>query len=156
MDIKKTVKTLTMARKAYYAGTPLMSDAEYDKLEDKLKEVDPTNDFFTNIGAPVKSKKVKFEDVMGSLQKDHSPDKTIEWLKKNKIVTFLVEEKLDGAALEVRYLNGKINLLVTRGDGLVGQDVTHHATAIANLPKEIEIKDDFSELRLSKNGVVFL
>ena len=51
MNTKELVDTLLAARDAYYnSGTPLMSDMEFDNLEDELKGMDPNNAYFSSVG----------------------------------------------------------------------------------------------------------
>ena len=71
--VKEIVTKLKKACDAYYqSDSPVMSDADFDKLRDELIELDPNNDFLKTIGAPVDGselKKVKHEIPMGSLKK---------------------------------------------------------------------------------------
>jgi DNA ligase (NAD+) len=66
------VKLLRKYKDAYYNGTPLVSDAAYDALEDELRALDPNHDFLATVGAPVAVtswEKARHAIPMGSLNK---------------------------------------------------------------------------------------
>jgi len=89
-------------------------------------ELDPTNEYFSLVGAKVTSrKKAKLPYVLGSLTKMKS-DKVMDWIKKkgNEVI---VSAKLDGASIYVEWENGKVIFASTRGDGYEGQDITEKA-----------------------------
>jgi len=121
------LKTLYVkAKEAYYEDSnPILTDAQFDKLEDFIKQEDPNWKGF-KVGAPVKNKKakVKLTIPMFSLDKVKAP--TVQkWLDKqdsNSYVT--VSDKLDGSSLELEYREGKPFSCVTRGNGVIGGDVS--------------------------------
>ncbi|NJO62546.1 MAG: hypothetical protein HC836_31260 [Richelia sp. RM2_1_2] len=60
IEISQLVNTLRKASDAYYnSGESIMTDAEYDGFEQRLKELDPTNEYFLGIGSTVRGEKVK-------------------------------------------------------------------------------------------------
>lgn len=126
--ITDLVTKLTAARDAYYNGTPIMSDAAFDALEDELRRLDPTNAFFTKVGAPATSgwAKVKHSQPMGSLNKAQTSDDFTGWYKAVGSPEVVVMRKCDGASLSLRYENGKLVQAVTRGDGEIGEDITRN------------------------------
>ena len=143
-EIQELVEQLEQANDAYYNGDPLMADAEFDALEDELRQLDPKNAFFKRVGAKAgttKFKKVKHGAPMGSLNKVQTPDEFDKWAddmdaKLDKAEragdlddasrTLLVSEKLDGISISLKYEGGKLVQAVTRNDGVTGDDITRN------------------------------
>lgn len=127
VEINTIVKQLTIAKKFYYDGKPIMSDDDFDMLELKLKSLDPNNAYFQNVGAPViRGHKVKHEIPMGSL---NQVDATAlqDWLATSPKSDVIVSDKLDGNSIALYYdETGSFSRAVTRGDGIEGLDVTRH------------------------------
>ena len=132
---------LLKAKEAYYNETPIMSDMEYDKLEEKVKSEGAE----IPVGAPVSSnalQKVKHKFQAKSLDKTKDIDKviktfTVRGVDKDNVV---VMWKLDGSTVQLTYYNGKLFNAATRGDGIVGQNITNNAKYIEGIPQEIEDK----------------
>jgi len=101
---------LELCKKEYYAGTPIISDAQYDNLEDICSE-DLT--VGTNKG------RYRHWYRMYSLRKFYTDE---FYPKESK---YLMSPKLDGASLAIRYINCYIDSIVTRGDGMYGENVSH-------------------------------
>lgn len=132
-EIAALVEQLQQAKDAYYNGDPLMSDAEFDALEDELREIDPKNAYFQGVGAKTKKtkwKKVKHGAPMGSLLKAQTPAEFTKWsddtAKKITKPRMVVSEKLDGISISLRYEKGKLVQAITRGDGTTGEDITRN------------------------------
>ena len=124
--IRVLERALTLGREAYYnSDKDLMTDAQFDKLEDQLRKLDPTNKFFKKTGAAPKGKakvKIKLPYPMPSLNKMRPENGEVEsWLKENK-GPYTVTEKLDGSSLQLGY-EGKN--AYTRGDGIIGKDISY-------------------------------
>lgn len=156
MQINEIVEKLLKAKKEYYtSGNSFMSDSEFDSLEDKLKKLDPNNKYFSIVGTNIKgSNNIKHNHPLLSCAKGKQPDDAIKWLERINYNGSLVGmAKLDGLTGCVTYVNGKFSHMVTRGDGVVGQDISHLANYI-NIPKEIPCggsKDVVGEIILPKN-----
>lgn len=152
-NVAKLVADLQKYKDAYYNGTPLISDAAYDALEDQLREIDPKHAFFGTVGAPVRSvtewEKARHAIPMGSLNKAVNEDEFRKWaarcdelatqqklspISKNLIVT----EKLDGLSLAVTYEKGKLKHAITRGDGQVGERITPNAAKMKGVPGKLK------------------
>ena len=140
-EVKELVEVLTRLRDAYYNGEPEVSDADYDDLEDKLRELDPNNEFFSKVGEDSDDgfPKAKHVLLMGSQDKCNTVEEIIKKLKHffGKKIAFMIEPKCDGISLEMNYQNGKLVSCITRGDGYVGDDITANASKMQGVPSEI-------------------
>ena len=133
-------KKLAEIKDAYYNGHPIMSDLEYDKLLAKYKELFGSEE---TVGAPIRVdeiKKVKHKFPAKSLDKTKDVHKLIETFDLNHDGSGLVVLmwKLDGSTIQLTYYQGKLVNAATRGDGLVGQDITHNAPYIHGIPLTIQ------------------
>ena len=126
--ISELEKLITKYQASYYNGEGEISDAEFDKLWDELKELDPKNPVLQKVGADSGNfEKVRHVMPMGSQEKAANPEQFLAWAEKHKYNEYLVEYKLDGASLELQYENGYLVRAVTRGDGTIGDDITANA-----------------------------
>jgi NAD-dependent DNA ligase len=134
---------LREANKAYYNEDPLMTDNEYDIVKDFVDIKYPNNQVVLEIGAPVERNKVTLPYLMGSMDKI-KPDTTAlsNWTKKYK-GPYVLSCKLDGVS-GLYTTEGKSPKLYTRGDGKVGQDISHLIPYL-RLPKtkNIVIRGEF-------------
>ena len=150
--IKELVELLNKASEAYYKyDNPIMSDKEYDALMDELEALEKSESL---ILASSPTQKVQGYILEGLNKIEHSKPMLSAAKTKdvNEIKKFLGPQpfycsyKLDGLTLVVRYSNGKFVQAITRGTGLVGEDVTEQAKMISNLPITIPYVSDL-ELR---------
>lgn len=138
-EIDALVARLTEARDAYYNHNPIMSDAAYDALEDKLRAADPNHAFLAKVGAPLpkqtgKWAKARHSIPMGSLKKAHydgdnnvfrEADGKTQWKVPDE--EKVVSHKLDGISIDLTYKDRKLVQAITRGeDGTVGEDITRN------------------------------
>ena len=123
----------------YYAGAPEISDEEFDALWDRLQEIDPGNALFSEIGAEADDGFPKENHLipMGSQAKASCPEEFFAWAQGVPFDEFIVEDKLDGASLELQYEGGAFVKAVTRGDGRLGDDITENAARMAGVVKEL-------------------
>lgn len=126
--IKELEVLIQKHQKAYYNGEAEISDFEFDKLWDELKEIDPQNKILQKVGADsVTFSKIKHVMPMGSQEKAANPEQFLSWAEKHVYDEYFVEYKLDGASLELQYNHGILVNAVTRGDGEIGDDITANA-----------------------------
>ena len=129
-DIKALVARLEAAKDAYYNGKPIISDAEYDALEDELRALDPAHPFFAKVGASPSGgawPKVKHSTPMGSLNKAQEAADLTGWYGGlTGAPGLLLSEKLDGISLNLRYEQRRLVQGLTRGDGVTGEDITRN------------------------------
>ena len=144
------VRKLKEASDAYYnTGTSIMSDDDYDLLRDQLEAMDPTNPFLTTVGAPVSGGTVKLPVHMPSLNKIKPGTGAITQFAKIPCSGWVLSEKLDGISVLWTPSERKLYL---RGDGFVGQDVSHLVgLGIQGLPvrleKEFRVRGEFVILK---------
>lgn len=141
--MENLVKKLNEAAKAYYSGhESIMSDKEYDELYAELQEMEQASGVVLpdsptlRVGYEVVSElsKVTHEYPALSLNKTKDKEELKKWLGAQVGV---LSWKLDGLTAVATWDNGKLTSLVTRGNGIVGEDVTHNAPYIEGLPMTI-------------------
>jgi NAD-dependent DNA ligase len=124
MKLDSLKSKYTKAKLAYYTASPILTDTEFDALEDQLRKLDPKWPELTKTGVKLGKKvEVALAAPMPSLNKVY-PEDLPKWLAKNKTDTYVVMEKLDGSSVQLTYTAGKPTKLVTRGDGSKGKDIS--------------------------------
>ena len=147
--IKELVNVLHKASIAYYRNdNPVMTDKQYDELYDELEALEKetgviySNSPTQNVGSEVVSEldKVKHTHPMLSLAKTKSVDDLIKvYNNKDSILSL----KMDGLTICLTYDNGVLTKAETRGDGHIGELVTHNAKVFENIPLTISIKGHY-------------
>ena len=132
--MNEKLELLNKATDAYNEGHPIMSDKEWDDLYFELGEQ------AQNIRYEVVSElqKVEHEYPMLSLDKTKNEDDIFSFIKQRDIV---IMGKMDGLTCALTYLDGELVRAETRGNGVIGEDITHNAMVIPSIPKKIEYKD---------------
>ena len=147
--IKELTKMLNEYRNAYYnESKSIISDYEYDKLYDELEKLEnETGLSFANsptktVGFQVKSelKKIKHSHPMLSLDKTKSVDDLRKFAGDKDCILSL---KMDGLTCLLTYENGELVQAETRGNGDIGELITHNANVFENIPLTIEYKGHF-------------
>lgn len=168
-DITSRVEELNKASKAYYnTGQPIMSDAEFDNKLEELRQWEEktgivlSNSPTHNVGATVLDniKEVTHKTPMLSLEKCHSTEEIVKFANNHNLVASV---KLDGLTVRLTYKDGDLVLAESRGNGIVGSDVTEHVKQFTNVPLHINkegtyvidgealIKlDDFAEINTNR------
>lgn len=139
-SIDALVATMKYANKMYYnKSTSVLTDNEYDILKEHIETIDPTHPSLKEVGAPIKKKKVQLPYEMWSMDKIKPDTKAIDhYLKKyNDPSSYIISAKLDGVS-GLYSTEGDTPSLYTRGNGKVGQDVSHLLRFIT-LPKEKDL-----------------
>ena len=162
-------KTEYFAKKYYDEDKPEISDFEYDmmmvelrNLEKEFPEFKSKDSLTEKVGGNVKEgfQKVTHEVPLQSLQDVFSiaevneyVEKTNEKAKENNIknTTYVVETKIDGLSSALEYKEGKFVRGATRGNGLVGEDVTENLKTIKTIPMELTEK-----INITVRGEVFI
>jgi DNA ligase (NAD+) len=142
------VDEINKHRRAYYEGnTVLIADAEYDALMHELELLEAQHPALITGDSPTQTvggsanqafAPVQHLDRMMSLDNVFSHDEMRAWVAKAGAGPFLCELKIDGLAINLRYENGTLVSAATRGDGVVGEDVTQNVLTIRSIPRKLE------------------
>lgn len=144
-DIQAIVLKLQQAKYQYYTqGNSPLSDQEFDQLEEQLRALAPEHSYFQTVGTPMAfvapSEKIIHKAPMLSADKCKNLDELQKWLTRLALppeTEFLIEPKIDGLSATCVYEQGRLVYVATRGDGKIGQDVSHIAQYIDNIPKNL-------------------
>jgi DNA ligase (NAD+) len=122
----------------YYSGEPIMSDAEYDALEDQLRQIAPDDPVLALVGSPVPADtiltKARHSIPMGSQSKVNSEAEFLAWVLKADGSAIHASLKGDGASAAAYYQQGRLVQAISRGDGTIGEDITANAMRFKGLP----------------------
>ena len=162
-ELSQLRKDIKRHNKLYYElDAPEISDFEYDKLMTRLKDLEAAYPEFVTPTSPTQTvggsarreagKLVAHDVPMLSLQDVFTLDDVENFIndtiEKLGAVEFVVEEKIDGLSLALRYVDGEFSQAVTRGDGITqGEDVTENARVIADVVQTLDDKPTYLELR---------
>lgn len=125
-----------------------MSDSEYDALEDELRDIQPNHPVLHSVGAPVPPenhlRRVKHRMAMGSQSKVNTSADFSEWTRLRGVEKedMHLSLKADGCSIAAYYEKGKLSQVVSRGDGVEGEDVTANAVSFRGLPMTLEGGED--------------
>lgn len=156
--IHKLTNLLNKYRDAYYNNAvSFVPDAEFDRLFDELKVLENetgitlTNSPTRTVGYDVKSKleKINHPIPLLSLDKTKDTNELVKFIGSNKC---LLMHKYDGATVSLVYNNGKLVQASTRGNGYIGEDITHNAMTFKNIPLTIPY---FGLLRLAGEAIIY-
>ncbi|HON83763.1 MAG TPA: NAD-dependent DNA ligase LigA, partial [Caldisericia bacterium] len=117
----------------------------FDSFKYELKKRNPKDIFFKKIGSEVPNnsvwQKAKHKIPMGSLDKVNTIDEFKEWCfwinKKHSFKLMIFQEKLDGISIDNEYENGKLIKGITRGDGIIGEDITKNVIKMKNVKQQL-------------------
>lgn len=141
MDVLKTLSEdeiasiIQYANHSYYnTDKPAFSDNLFDMIRDHLASINANHPILKNVGSVGEGgKKEELPYFMGSLDKIKSDEKAIDKFKTDYPGTFVVSDKLDGNSALIYYKEGEM-ILYTRGDGEVGQNISHLIPFVRNIP----------------------
>src|SRR5580765_1857018 len=146
----------------YVLDNPEISDQEFDRLMQELKDLEAENPSLITPDSPTQRVggkpregfvKVRHSSPMLSLDNTYNEEELRGWerrvheLSGRKDVDYVCELKLDGMSLALTYENGRLARGVTRGDGSVGEDVTLNVRTVRSIPLSIDLD------RLKKAGI---
>ncbi|HWV86850.1 MAG TPA: NAD-dependent DNA ligase LigA [Capillimicrobium sp.] len=156
------------AHRYYVLDDPEIGDDEYDALFDELKRLEEAHPELVTPDSPTQTvgglqavtrlEKVEHLQPMLSLANARSEQELRDWVARmrNHLARegiedprfrFVCEPKIDGLAMSLRYRDGALERAVTRGDGTVGEDVTHNVRTIAAVPQRIDDAPALLEVR---------
>ena len=162
MTEKKNIKKLYLEKiqklikfnKAYFEkDSPIVTDKKFDELKKELLDMVKKNPFLKEIknieeivgSSPSnKFKKIKHSKPMLSLSNAFNKEDMFDFEKKiknflniNSNVELSAEPKIDGIAISLLYEDGVLKKAGTRGDGAIGEDVTHNVLTIKGIPTKL-------------------
>jgi DNA ligase (NAD+) len=166
-DAEKKIETLREKIRRhehlyYVLDQPEITDAEFDKLMQQLKDLEAEHPSLVTLDSPTQRVggkpregfvKVPHSSPMLSLDNTYNEEELRDWerrvheLSGRSDVDYVCELKLDGMSLALIYEDGKLVRGVTRGDGAVGEDVTLNVRTVHSIPLSIEKE------RLKKAGI---
>lgn len=163
-EINELIEKIEELNYHYYTlDSPLVSDGEYDKLYDRLKELEeetgcsPENSPTHNVGGEILEKFEKHVHIsrLYSQDKAQSFDDLKSWIDrvnrlrdsynqthKDKLdeIEFIMEYKFDGLTINLTYEDGKLKNAATRGNGIVGEEISAQVRTIKSVPTNIKEK----------------
>ena len=162
MDIKNRYEELVelLHKYNYYyyeKNESLVSDFEYDNLLKELEEIEKINPQLKIAGTPsekvgshfkdTKFKKVTHKKAMLSLSNSYNIGDVADFIGRAKKtideqMEYILELKLDGLSISVIYEKGRLVQAITRGDGIIGEDVTENIMEIESIPQYLKERVD--------------
>jgi len=153
-NVREIIDKLTNAEHAYYVlNDPIMSDGEYDKLFNSLKLIEQDHPELLMEDSPTQRvtetpsdafESVEHQRRMYSLDNIENSEDLKKWFERlekiteNSIFPVTVEPKIDGLAVSLIYEDSLLKRGLTRGDGVIGEDVTHNIKTIRNIPLRLK------------------
>lgn len=154
-EIEKLASQILYHKKLYYKGKSIISDAEYDHLEDILRKKDPHHPVLALVGYHMgdTAHKIRHHVPMLSLAKTYSKEDLLAFLNKYHCIS---TDKLDGMAMSLEYdETGTLKLASTRGNGTFGENVTEHIYHMLHVPKRIDMKPAWQHCHFEIRGEVY-
>ncbi len=155
--------------KYYVLSAPEISDTEYDRLVERLKKLEAAHPQLVTPDSPTQRvgeqpvphlREIEHRMPMLSIENVTSTEEVLKWgertskLLEGKPVEYVVELKIDGAAVSLVYEDGLLVQGLTRGNGRIGSDITHNVRTIADIPLRL-VGDRVPKL-LEVRGEVFM
>lgn len=163
-EINKLIEEINKLNYHYYTkDKPLVSDGEYDKLYDKLRQLESESGYIRDdsptqkVGGEVLEKFEKHYHItrLFSQDKAQSYNQLEEWINRAKRLredynnnnvdkleelSFIMEYKFDGLTIDLKYENGNLVSAATRGNGIVGEEISAQVRTIKSIPLKINEK----------------
>ena len=142
-QMQELIDKLNYYTKKYDEGKPEISDEIWDNMYFELQKWENATGIYLpdsptqNINYQVINKLNKVEHNHPMLSLDKTKDvEAIKSFVGNK--NYIIMAKMDGLTCSIRYLNGKLISAETRGNGIIGEDITHNILQVKNVPKRID------------------
>lgn len=140
------VEKLNEHTKYYDAGTPTISDEEWDNLYFEISKYEEETGFISE-NSPTSSISYQVTNKLEKVTHSHpmlslSKTKSIEDLKSFSTDETILMAKMDGLTCSLTYKKGILTLAETRGNGIIGENITHNAMVIDSIPKRLDTFDD--------------
>ena len=147
---------------AYHQNdAPIVDDATYDEAKNRVLEIEAeypelaVNGFSTHVGAAVseKFKSYPHKIPMLSISDVFNEEEVADWFNKLSDKNVFIELKVDGLSFSARYENGIFVRGLTRGSGIMGEDITENLKTISDIPQKLS--GDFPEV-IEVRGEVYM
>jgi DNA ligase (NAD+) len=153
----------------YVLNQPQISDQEYDQLFSQLKQLEKQNPTLITPDSPTQRVSGKplesFDSVthiipMLSIDNTYNPkelkafDKRVRKTLETDFVQYVVEHKIDGLAVSLQYKNGSLDTAATRGNGIIGDNITQNVKTIKEIP--LKLNTDSPPENLEVRGEIYL
>jgi DNA ligase (NAD+) len=172
-EIQKLREQIETHNYRYYVlDSPLISDAEYDRLFRRLVELERQHPEFASPDSPTRKVGAaplqQFGTIRHSIpmlslsnatdreEMEEFEQRILRFLKRKEPIEYVVEPKIDGVAVELVYDNGRLIVGSTRGDGVHGEDITVNLKTIRSIPLALRDNGRPPPVRLEVRGEVFL
>lgn len=151
----------------YVLSEPKVSDFEYDLLYSELKKLEEENPQFKSIDSPTQRvgsdisntfESVTHDVPMLSLANTYNEGELIDFdrrvcegLPAGEVPEYITELKIDGASVSIKYKNGNFTVAATRGDGVVGEDISNNIKTVKSIPlkvKHLPLEFDLTEFEV--------
>ncbi len=155
----------------YIEAKPTISDQQYDRLMQELTELEAAHPELLTADSPTQRVggaaiegfvSVRHARPMMSIGNTYNKDEVVAWANSlrerlgDEDSQYVVEPKIDGVAASVRYENGVLTLVATRGDGSTGDDITASGRTIKALPLRLQTADAKPPAVLEVRGEIFM
>jgi DNA ligase len=142
------IEKLNEHTKYYDAGMPLISDEEWDNLYFEISKYEEETGFISE-NSPTSSISYQVVNKLEKVTHSHpmlslSKTKSIEDLKSFSNDETILMAKMDGLTCSLTYKKGVLTLAETRGNGIIGENITHNAMVIDSIPKRLDTFDDLT------------
>ena len=146
-NYQKLINNMVLWQKAYDEGHPIISDQQWDEYYFELISMEadldgaspesPTQRIVYNVKSELQ--KVEHNHPMLSLYKTKDLNEIIDFITEHD---WICMAKMDGLTCSLTYRGGRLVRAETRGNGIIGEDITHNAYVIPSIPKTIPIKEE--------------
>lgn len=153
--IERLASQILLYKELYYLGRPAITDEAYDALEAELRALDPKHPSLSFVGYQIReaAQKVSHRPPMLSLAKTYEPHEIGEFTAGR---SFVLSDKVDGMAMSLEFdFDGRLLRASTRGNGILGEDVTAHVMHVLSLPKHMNLGSEWADLRLEVRGEMY-
>ncbi|ABR31356.1 NAD-dependent DNA ligase LigA [Thermosipho melanesiensis] len=166
-EIERLRKEIEYHNYRYYVlADPIISDEEYDRLLKKLIELEKKYPKFSSPNSPTQKvgggvisgfEKVEHTTPMLSLDNTYNEteikefDNRIKRLLNRNSVEYVCELKIDGISVSIRYENGEFRQAISRGNGIIGDDITENVKKIKSIPLRL-----FKKYTIEVRGEIFM
>ncbi len=146
--------------KYYILTEPVIGDEEYDNLVKDLEQLETENPELITLDSPTRRvsndltkefKPIRHKVPMLSLANTYNEEelydfdrKVREALPQNEKIEYIIEFKIDGASVSLNYVNGILNTAATRGDGVVGEEITNNVRTMKTIPLRLNMDDSIN------------